>query len=216
MKRNALCVAAIVVIATASISFGQEKKTEEKAAPAAAVADRTAICPVTGKPADRKVMAKFRGKRVYFADADAKKKFEDSSDKYLDGVKKQWEALKPLRTQVKCPVSGKPVDHKFAVSGADEDVYFATEDAKKVWEKDSKPYAEKLEKECYSFQTNCLVCGMEIDPAISVEVDGRTIFVGCNGCPDRIKADKDKYIKQYDEVVKANKAAFEKERTASK
>lgn len=45
-------------------------------------------------------------------------------------------------------------------------------------------------------QTTCPVMGNKIDRNLSVDYQGKRIFVCCEGCLSKVKADPEKYIKQ--------------------
>ncbi len=166
------------------------------------------LCPVTGKPIDRKVVARYRGKWVYFADADAKQKFEQNPGAFADGLKNQWAANRPARIQVKCPVTDKPPAAEIFIGLGEDAVFFATDEARKKYEADPKAYQKRLENECYSFQTQCGTCEMEIDPKVARTVDGRTVYFCCDGCAGQFEAKKTEYFARLDQQVRDNKAAY--------
>ena len=166
------------------------------------------LCPVTGKPIDRTVVARFRGKWVYLASADAKKTFEQDPFKYADGVQAQWQASPPLRVQVKCPVTGERPSPDIYTGEGDDAVFFGSEDAKQKWLKDSQPFQKRFEAECFTYQTDCTACGGEIKPAVAREVDGRTIYFCCDGCAGQLAQDKAGCLKRVDEQIANNRRAF--------
>lgn len=187
---------------------------EKDAAAAKDAKPAAALCPVTGKPIDRQFVARFRGKRVYCADAAALAKFNADPAEYAEAASKQWEALPTWRVQVLCPVTGETVSTKIFVEGKDDDIYFATEEAKAKWLKDSKPFESKL-ADCFTFQTNCLICGHDIKPSLSETIDGQKVYFGCAGCIDAVKEDKAASLKKLAAQMKANREAFEKARKKS-
>ena len=168
-----------------------------------------ALCPVMGVAIDKKMFAEYRGKRVYFCCAKCKAKFAAAPDKYADGVKDQWEALKPLAIQVSCPGTGKLVNRKISVETEHGPVYFCCNNCKAGWEKDSTKMQAKL-KDCYTYQTNCTIMGGEIDPNVSAEIDGRTVYFCCPGCIEGFKKDKVASFKKLDEQIAKNKSAMAK------
>ncbi len=188
------------------------KPTDAKPAEAKAAAadDDTAYCPVTSKKlTDFSISTKYRNKLVYFADKEALEKFTQEADPYLDAVKAQWKALRPRRVQVLCPVTGKPCDEQFSAPLGHGSVHFASAEALETWKKESKSYEAKLDA-CYTFQTNCLVCGHEVSPDLSVDIKGRKIYTACGGCVETIKGNPEKYLKKADDMIAANKASWEK------
>ncbi len=175
-----------------------------------APAEAEPLCPVTGRAIDRQIWTEFRGKKVYFADEAAREKFIASPYDYSDAVKAQWEAMRPLRVQVLCPVSGKPVDNAISAEWQGETIYFATPEARRAWEQDPQRYAGKLDG-CYTFQTLCL-CGMgEIRPDVSLEYKGRTLYFCCPSCRAEFERNPDELLKQSDERTAANKLKWEQQ-----
>lgn len=111
--------------------FAQPQKDAQAAQPpgnlngadhSAPSARPAAKCPVTGDPIDRRFSTEFRGKQVYFATAAAAEQFKADPYAYADGLRAQWEALRPLRLQVLCPVTGKPIDPAISLTPGSADV----------------------------------------------------------------------------------------------
>jgi YHS domain-containing protein len=190
--------------------------TEGKAAAQPAAAQPAAVqpaaapvlCPVTKAPVDRKIAARFRNKWVYFANEEAKAKFEKSPLDFAEGVQAQWQADPPLRLQVKCPVTGELPSPEVFVGTGETAVFFASPQAREKWNKDPKPYQKKLEAECYTFQTGCATCKMEIKPDAAVQAGGKTVYFCCMGCAKEFDAKKAEYLKRVEEQVKANQTAY--------
>ena len=177
----------------------------------AAVTTPPVLCPVTGKPIDRECVERFRGRWVYFASAEAAKKFLDDPYEYADGVTAQWEADKPLRVQVKCPVTGEAVDPNIFTGKGQTAIYFANKDALARWEKDDKPFLKRLIKDCYTFQTGCATCGMPIKPQVMHTIDGHELYFCCEGCAGGFEQDKATHLKRVKDLVTANEAAWLKQ-----
>ena len=216
MKRSgrlsiSLAVILAVGLARASAQHPAEAGKNAGTQPTSAAArgqDQPVLCPVTGKPIDRAVVTRFRGKWVYFANDEARAKFEQHPYEYADKVQEQWAADKPLRVQIKCPVTGeRPAPDVYVGQGA-EAIFFASEDARQKWVKDSAPYQKPLESDGYTFQTGCGTCGGPLNPAASHEIDGRTVYFCCDGCATALAQDKAGYLKQVDEQIRANRAAW--------
>lgn len=208
-------LAVILAVGVASVSAqhtGQSGKspTTQPTSAAARSQEQPVLCPVTGKLIDRAIVTRFRGKWVYFATADARTKFDQDPYEYADKLQDQWAADKPLRVQVKCPVTGTPPASDIYVGQGDEAVFFASEDAKQRWVKDNAPYQKRLESDCYTFQTGCATCGGPINPAASREIDGRTVYLCCDGCAAELAKDQAAYLKQVDEQIRVNRAAWVK------
>jgi len=211
MNRVPLSVIAGVLILAVAAVAAQAQQMGEMAKPAAQPAAKAPVlCPVTNKPIDRNVVTRYHNRWVYFANADALQKFEKDPTQYAEGVKAQWAADQPLRVQVKCPVTGEKPNPDIYVGKGDDAVFFASDDAKQKWLKDNQPYQKRLEDECYTYQTICPVGGGVVDPAVSREVDGKTVYFCCPACIDPFIKDKATLSKQVDEQAKANRTAWVK------
>jgi YHS domain-containing protein len=172
------------------------------------------LCPVTGKPVDRNCVQRFRGKWVYFATPSARDQFANDPYEYADGVKAQWAADQPVRIQVKCPVTGKPVDTSIYAGEGLDAVYFASDDAKRKWLKDDQPFRKQLEKACYTFQTRCAHSNQVINPKVFRKIGERTIYFFCPNCAQAFdkesKAHQAELLKAVDRQIDRNKMAFAK------
>lgn len=49
-------------------------------------------------------------------------------------------------------------------------------------------------------QTHCPICKMEIQKDLYVDYRGKRVYFGCAGCPDKFKANPEKYIKQMEDA----------------
>ncbi|MFN0137231.1 MAG: hypothetical protein ACKVS9_14070 [Phycisphaerae bacterium] len=169
------------------------------------------LCPVMeGEPIDPKTWVRYRGKRVYVCCEECVQQFKEDPEKYAAGIKVQWDAMRPLRVQIKCPVTGETPQSKFLVELPDRDVFFANADAQEKFRKDRKPFLKKLDEECYTFQGMCPCGGKEIDPTISHKFGERTVYFCCEGCVEPFKKDGEPAIKKLDEHIKSNEAKFKK------
>ncbi|MDD4050523.1 MAG: YHS domain-containing protein [candidate division Zixibacteria bacterium] len=45
-------------------------------------------------------------------------------------------------------------------------------------------------------QTICPVMGSKIDSTVYIDIQGQRVYFCCKGCPDKMKADPDKYFKK--------------------
>lgn len=210
--RRGLLMGTLVCLAAGSVAWAQDKpaatpaeKTPEQKAEAAPV-----LCPVTGKPIDRTQVTRFKDRWVYFADAAAKEKFLADPLEYALEVQKQWAADVPPRMQVKCPVTGKPVKDTIYVGAGWDAVYFATDEAKAAYEKEPAKYLKRLEKECYTYQTVCVVSDSPIDLQVSRDYQGKTIYFRCAHCQGEFdKAeDKDALLKKAEAQEREHKKTW--------
>jgi YHS domain-containing protein len=206
-----LVIASVLVLAVgAVVAQAQQMGEMGKSATTQPAAKAQVLCPVTNKPIDRNIVTRYHNRWVYFADADALQKFEKDPTQYAEGTKAQWEADKPLRVQVKCPVTGEKPNPDVYVGKGDDAVFFATDEAKQKWLKDSQPYQKRLDEDCYTYQTICIVGAGVIDPGVARDVDGKTVYFCCPACIDPFLKDKAKLLKEVDDQTKANRTAFVK------
>ncbi len=49
-------------------------------------------------------------------------------------------------------------------------------------------------------QTHCPICKMEIQKDLYVDYEGKRVYFGCSGCPDKFRANPETYIKQMEEA----------------
>lgn len=194
---------------------GSAKPAAAPTAKSADSSDAQAMCPVSGKPIDKKFSTKFEGKPVYFCCEKCKPAFEKDPTKYEAAVKAQWAAMAPLAIQVKCPGTDKKINAKISVEGDHGPVYFCCPSCKAAWEKDSSKMKAKL-ADCYTYQTMCPVMGEEIDPSASIERGGKTIYLCCNDCVKEFDKDPAKFTANVDQQIKKNKAAMEKSHAEKK
>ncbi len=207
---------------TCAATLAQAPRVESRAAtqrasgnspatqPAKAAAEQSPVllCPVTNQPVDKAQMTRFRGKWVYFANAEARQKFEADPLEYADGVQAQWAADKPLRIQVACPVTGEPPDPDIYVGTGADTICFASAAAKQKWLADKTSYEKNL-PECFTYQTACGTCTGEIDPKVKRVLEGQAYYFCCNGCAGHFEKDPSKYTPQIKAQIETNRRAFE-------
>lgn len=203
MLRTIIAIAA-VLLGGYGLAPAQPAKPPEAVS---AERERVAQCPVTGAPISYDHRVRFRGRRVYFASADAAARFEADPYAYREGLTRQWADLRPLQTQVRCPVTGKPVRMDVFVEQRTKDVYFADEAARQVWLGSPENYADRLEH-CYTFQATCAVCENAPLAEVSEEVNGRAIYFCCPGCRGALDTDRAGFLRDVDREIRANRAAW--------
>ena len=178
-------------------------------------AERQALCPVRGDPINKASYTYYRDRRVYFCCDMCKAPFEKDPGKYADAVRAQWEILKPVRVQVRCPVTGERLKKLDVYVEAEHGrIYFASEDAQAKWQKDSEPFKKGLEGS-YTYQTHCPIMDGEINPTVLAEIDGRTVYFCCPGCEKGFLKDKAANFKKLDEQIETNKKAWAKKHAAA-
>lgn len=190
------------------------QQTTEQATEAAAH-EAAGLCPVSGEPIDRSIFTYFRDRRVYFNSQESREKFKSRPRAYLKEVEAQWKTLKPLRVQVRCPVTGKPPDRRCYVQWRAGRVCLVDDDAKMVWQKWDRPTRRKELRDCYTFQTWCPCGKAEIDPACYVQHGERVVYFCCPDCRQAFQEQPGKYLKGIDVQIKANEETWKK-RVAAK
>jgi YHS domain-containing protein len=151
-------------------------------------------CPVTGESIDFSVKVDTKDGPVYFCCNGCLEKYKAKPEKYAKDVVAQRKAVAALpKTQVTCPITGKPIDKKVFIKHNGAMVAFCSEGCAPKFKKDPKKYAAKL-ADSYTYQTKCPVMGGDIDPtAFSTLPDGRKVFYCCPGCDKPFLADPARY-----------------------
>ena len=167
-----------------------------------------AACPVTTKPIDATQYSYFRGRRVYFASPEAKQAFELDPYAYAEKLKQQWEQLKPLRTQVRCPMTGEAIDLEIHVEGPRARIYFANADARSKWEQLAPDEQRRHLARTYTWQTTCAACDNLINPTINHPVNGQPIYYCCPHCPTAFEDRPQAAKKAVREEMIANRRAW--------
>jgi YHS domain-containing protein len=207
-------VALLVVAAVCSTALAQETPATPQGGvtpqtPVTPPAPPPALCPVTKKPIDRTIATLYHDKWVYFASKEAQATFQKNPNDYLEGVKEQLLANPVLRVQIKCPVTKNPPKPNIYVGAGEDAICFATEDAKASWQREATPEQRRfLEAECYTFQSRCGTCSMDIKPESTLKVDGKTVYFCCDGCAKKFEEQLAANLKKVDEQITANQKAY--------
>jgi Cu+-exporting ATPase len=150
---------------------------------------RQKMCPVSGKPIDKDISIEYEGQKVYFCCNGCPPKFKQTPNKYLPALYRQ---IYPQTVQVKCPVMGGTVDPEVFVEHEGRRVYFCCKGCDKKFTAEPEKYVKKL-PEVTTAQVHCPVMGGLINPKLSAEVDGKTVYFCCKMCEPRYKEDPAKY-----------------------
>jgi YHS domain-containing protein len=152
------------------------------------------LCPVLGEPIDFSVKTTTDEGPVYFCCPNCIPKLEKDPAKYAERVAAQRETLKKMdRVQVACPVTGKPIDGKTAVTSNGQSIGFCCKDCPAKYEQNPAKYNGALEAG-YTYQTHCPVSGEKIDPTAFVDLEtGQRIYLCCKGCGEKLTKDPAKY-----------------------
>jgi YHS domain-containing protein len=100
-------------------------------------------------------------------------------------------------TQTHCPIGGGEVDHDVYIDHQGQRVYFCCPGCEKTYVKDPEASLAKIAAKgqtVASVQAACPVSGKSVDPAVSVEHQGRMVFFCCGDCTGKFTADPAKYI----------------------
>ncbi len=104
--------------------------------------------------------------------------------------------------QTVCPVMGGKINKALYVDSNGKRIYVCCEGCTDKIKADSGKYIKKLEAQGITLavtpvaQTVCPVMGGKINKALYVDSNGKRVYVCCEGCTDKIKADPGKYIKK--------------------
>lgn len=90
------------------------------------------------------------------------------------------------KAELKCPVSGKPVDKTKTLDFNGGKVAFCCANCPKAFAKNSKKFAGKANLQLVQTgqlkQVKCPLTGRPINPEKAVKLTGATVCVCCNGC----------------------------------
>ncbi|MCA9439658.1 MAG: hypothetical protein KC964_02545, partial [Candidatus Omnitrophica bacterium] len=131
---------------------------------------------------------------VYFCCDGCKAKYEADPGKFADSVAEQHKLIAALpKSQVCCPLSGKPCDTQFTAEYDGQKVAFCCGNCCAAFSKDPAAYADKLAS-AFTLQTVCPVSGKPINPQASLEVsDGVQLYFCCQGCKSEYEKNPEKY-----------------------
>lgn len=109
--------------------------------------------------------------------------------------------LKKESMQKMCPVMGKKINKKFFVDVNNKRVYVCCKGCISAVKKNPKKYLKILQDRnevVASTQTKCPIMGGKINKNLSVDVQGKRIYVCCAGCIKKVKADAAQIIKKFE------------------
>jgi YHS domain-containing protein len=230
MHRGMVLGGVILLLGAVSPSYGQEdqKKAEGEKAPAKPPAvketpAKSAVikCPVSGRPVQMALSAKYKDGKVYFCCPSCVDQFKEGAKPFAEAADAQLKAIgagakvvqfacpmcsKPHKKAAKRPVKKGLLDVKLA------EVYFCCNDCAKAFKKENdKAATEKLESVLTS-QTACPFTGKPIDVEVSAEYKGKKTFFCCEKCVKGFEKDKDGVLAKlktgagFKAVAKAEKA----------
>jgi len=151
-------------------------------------------CPVTGAPIDFSFRTMTESGPVYFSSEEAIKTFDENPAAYAERAAAQREALAKLDyIQVRCPVSGNPVDGKTAVSLDGQWVSFCSRDCLTKYLAAPATYQTNLQAS-YMYQTRYPVHDQQINPAVYADLPaGQRVHFCRKNDPERFLKNRTLY-----------------------
>ncbi len=117
------------------------------------------------------------------------------------------EGAKEKKAEIKCPVTGKPIDKQYHVDYKGGEVYFCCPNCPKAFEKDTAKFATKanlqLAQTGQAVEKKCPLTGRPLNKEQMVSIEGVDVQFCCMNCKGKI-SDMDK--KEQVEAVFADKA----------
>lgn len=98
-------------------------------------------CPVMGGKIDKSIYEDHEGKRVYFCCESCREEFKKDPDKYINKMEEAGVRVYDAEVaDLKCPVTGEPVNKDVYTEYKGEKVYFCCEECKAKFEEDPEKY----------------------------------------------------------------------------
>jgi YHS domain-containing protein len=196
MNYPAFIISALLAFAPA-LSAQQDKPTGQPADAAAAkpakVLAPQAACPVSGEPLGTKAnFVSYQGHRIYTCCEKCPAKISAFPDLWL--FRMAAEGYAPENVQTTCPVSGEALENKdHFVNVGSMKIYACCEKCVKKIKADPAKAMDTLQGR--KPQASCPVSGKPISGTDSFEFQGVTIKTCCPNCPEKFKAEPEKYLK---------------------
>lgn len=163
-------------------------------APEGAITAAQVMCPVMDEPVNFLVSSDTAEGPVYFCCAECVERYTADPAKYSGKVAAQRAALAKLpKVQVKCPLTGEPVNPQASAEQDGAKVQFCCQRCLGKFKSDPK-LIEKSLAGCYSYQTVCPVSGEAINPkAFKTLPTGQTLYFCSKECAGKLLADPAQY-----------------------
>lgn len=185
-----ICAFALTPIALAAEEHsGMHMQSPGKSLSMKSPVAKQTTCPVSGKPIDPAISTNYEGQKVYFCSKGCIAKFKESPTEYLPALYRQ---IYPQHVQTACPVTGDDINPKVFTDYKGQRVYFCCKDCLPKFKANPDKYLPKLSA-AFTEQVHCPVSGDAINPAVSIDRDGKKVYFCCKGCPPKFKADPAKY-----------------------
>jgi YHS domain-containing protein len=171
----------------------------------AADAKYQAKCPVSGQPAKETSTVAFEGGKVQFCCDKCPAAFTADPKKFAAKATLQMLGTGQL-AQVACPLSGKAcsADQSTEIDGVK--VSFCCGNCKGAVEKADDKIAKALGGDkvlaAVTAQTKCPVSDKAIDPAQSVDYQGKKVYFCCKNCPAAFEKDPAKFTAKLPQLSK--------------
>jgi len=163
-------------------------------------------CPVKGGKIDKSLYVDADGKRVYVCCGGCIDKVKADPQTYIKKLETAGVTLEKTPVpQTTCPVLGGKIDTSLYVDADGKRVYVCCGGCIGKVKADPKTYIKKLETAGVTLektpvpQTTCPVMGGKIDKSLYVDAEGKRIYVCCEGCIDKVKADPKTFIKKLED-----------------
>ncbi len=168
-----------------------------------AMAAEQTTCPVMAGKIDKSLYADVEGKRVYVCCESCIEKVKADPGTYIGKLEAAGVTLeKTPAPQTTCPVMGGKIDKSLYADVEGKRIYVCCESCIEKVKADPGTYIGKLEAAGVTLektpapQTTCPVMGGKIDKSLYADVEGKRIYVCCESCIEKVKADPGTYIEK--------------------
>lgn len=134
-------------------------------------------CPVCGKPVDRDFSVTHEGQKVYFASRRCIETFKNTPESYLVEV---YLEVYPQQVQVKCPVTGNPIDPQVFTEFKGRRIYYCCTSCDRRFRADPDRYTAALTA-AFTRQVHCPVTGELVDLNVRLSPTS-PVLLCCKGC----------------------------------
>lgn len=139
-------------------------------------------CPVCGKPVGKNLSVNHEGLKVYFSSEECIEAFKKAPERFLVEVYLQ---VYPQQVQVKCPVTGNPIDPQVSAEFKGRRIYYCCASCDRRFRADPARYMAALAG-AYTRQVHCPVTGEFIDPSVRLSPTS-PVYLCCKGCIRRFE-----------------------------
>ena len=187
-----VCIALVAcAVGMASVAVADDAKKYESTGESKKL---TPMCPVMGEPAVFNLSMETDEGPIFVCCKGCIRRLKKEGDKYSAQIAEQRAVLAKLpKVQVRCPVTGKPVDGETTLLYHGREIQFFCDKCPPTFKKSPEKFKANLANS-YTYQTKCPISGEPIDRTLSTTLaTGETIYTCCGGCAKKIGADPVKY-----------------------